>query len=238
MLSRIRRMAEAARARTEEDQQRQQVIGPERFDDPLAARTEWVPAVEGGTNFCTRVLVQVSPRRVEFRPTTAARVVPIVFVLVGLAALAFAVWALLNERGYFVGTMISLAVGCLFVVGGATVCCLATRRIAFDQGAGCFWKGGSTPISPAGIQSRTSAAPLAEIHAVQLLSEFIEGSRSSSHDAGSTSSYHSYEINLVLKDGSRINVVDHGDLARIRQDAGQLARFLDVPIWDVTSART
>ena len=37
-----------------------------------------------------------------------------------------------------------------------------------------------------------------------------------------------------MKDGSRVNVVDHGDLAHIRQDARQLAQFLDVPVWDAT----
>ena len=38
--------------------------------------------------------------------------------------------------------------------------------------------------------------------------------------------------NLVLADGSRVNVVDHGDLGQVRADAAMLAEFLSVPLWD------
>jgi hypothetical protein len=235
MFNRIKQMVEDARAQAAHDQPRQQVVERFKLDDPVAARTEWVPAVEGGASFCTRKLVQVSSGRVEFRPTTAGRVIPLIFLVVGLAALAFVVYALSNDVGDspFI-TIVPLAVGCLFAGGGGTLYWFMTRRIAFDQGTGCFWKGGSTPISVADIESRKDTAPLAQIHAVQLISEFIETARRSSRGSGSSSRYYSYEINLVLKDGSRINVVDHGDLARIQQDARQLGQFLDVPIWEVT----
>ncbi len=62
------------------------------------------------------------------------------------------------------------------------------------------------------------------MHALQLISEYVSGK----------SSYYSYELNLVLDDGSRINVVDHGNLAAIREDAGKLALFLAKPLWDAT----
>jgi hypothetical protein len=51
---------------------------------------------------------------------------------------------------------------------------------------------------------------------------------------GNKNSYYSYELNLVLDDGSRINVVDHGNLDRLRSDAQTLSRFLDKPVWDAT----
>ena len=49
---------------------------------------------------------------------------------------------------------------------------------------------------------------------------------------GGKSSYYSYELNLVLSDGTRLNIVDHGDLRRVRRDGATLARFLGVPLWD------
>ena len=64
---------------------------------------------------------------------------------------------------------------------------------------------------------------LSEIHALQLLSK----DRSDAEH-----SYHSYELNLVLEDGKRINVVDHGDETQIRTDAQALSRFLGKPVWD------
>jgi hypothetical protein len=50
--------------------------------------------------------------------------------------------------------------------------------------------------------------------------------------SGNKSSYYSYELNLVLDDGSRINVVDHGNLERLRSDAQTLSQFLGKPVWD------
>ncbi len=75
------------------------------------------------------------------------------------------------------------------------------------------------------VERGDSSAPLSSIHALQLLSEFVSGSKNS---------YHSYELNLVLNDGSRINVVDHGNLERLRADASTLSQFLDKPVWDAT----
>ena len=64
---------------------------------------------------------------------------------------------------------------------------------------------------------------LDDIHAIQLISEYISGKKSS---------YYSYELNLVLKDASRINVIDHGNDSTISSNAKVLSRFLDVPVWD------
>ena len=64
---------------------------------------------------------------------------------------------------------------------------------------------------------------LETIHALQLISEWV-----SSDDGG----YHSFELNLILKDGGRLNVVDHGGQDRIREDAKVLSDFLNVPVWD------
>jgi len=60
---------------------------------------------------------------------------------------------------------------------------------------------------------------------LQLLSEYVSGDKSS---------YYSYELNLVLDEASRINVVDHENLEQLRGDARTLAQFLDKLLWDAT----
>jgi hypothetical protein len=65
--------------------------------------------------------------------------------------------------------------------------------------------------------------PFGSIHALQIIRE---------HVSSSDSDYWSYELNLVLTDGSRINVVDHGDLARVRRDVVELAGLLGCRVWD------
>lgn len=67
-------------------------------------------------------------------------------------------------------------------------------------------------------------AGLEDIHALQLLSEYCRG--------GKKRSYYSYELNLVLRNGRRINVMDHGDCKKLREDAQTLSEFLDKPVWD------
>ncbi len=40
----------------------------------------------------------------------------------------------------------------------------------------------------------------------------------------------SYEINLVLKDGNRHNIIGHNDLKVIKEDTKKLSYFLQIPI--------
>ncbi len=66
-------------------------------------------------------------------------------------------------------------------------------------------------------------AEIEQIHALQLISEYCRSDKNS---------YYSYELNLILEDGKRINVVDHGNLGKIRDQAATLSEFLRKPVWD------
>ena len=71
--------------------------------------------------------------------------------------------------------------------------------------------------------------PFAEVHSIQLLDEEVRRT--------SESMFWSYELNLVLRNGNRINLIDHGNQREIRWDAGDLSRIIDVPIWDFIGYR-
>ncbi len=73
------------------------------------------------------------------------------------------------------------------------------------------------------IPAMKNHTKLNRIHAIQLISEFCSGDKSR---------YYSYELNLVLEDGSRLNVIDHGNVEAVRADAKKLAGFLGKPLWD------
>ena len=66
-------------------------------------------------------------------------------------------------------------------------------------------------------------ASLENIRAIQLVREYISGNRSS---------YYSYGLNLVCSISDRINIIDHGSLRAIREDAEVLANYLSLPVWD------
>ena len=73
------------------------------------------------------------------------------------------------------------------------------------------------------VFERNKVLSLDTVYALQLIREYVKGSESN---------YYSYELNLVLRDGQRLNVVDHGDGRRLRRDAERLAQFLGVRVWD------
>lgn len=67
-----------------------------------------------------------------------------------------------------------------------------------------------------------SSAKLADIYAIQLIDEWCGDS---SID---------YQLNLILKDGSRINVFEVKKHEKIRDVAKEIAEFLGKPVWDAT----
>jgi hypothetical protein len=202
---------------------------PSTLGDDLAMKTEWGPASGGGASFGTHRLVSVDPDRLEFKATPGAVLFYALFFVVGLAvvvgfAIAIATGSVgAQEEGLL--RYVPLGIGAVFTVVGGSLLYSGVAPIVFDRRRGEYWKGRVAPsdvADPAGIESHTD---LDRIHALQVISE---------HCRGNKSSYYSYELNLVLDDGMRLAVVDHGDLDRVRADAATLARFLDRPVWDAT----
>lgn len=189
-------------------------------DDPVARRTSWHPCKSGGTNFRTHRLVQVSPDRLEMKVTAGMVLFTGVFILFGSAALIGGLFAMREEGP---GFLILLAFGAVFAGVGGFFLRSASCPIVFDRRKGSFWRGRKEPDQVFDKASLKTCVPLENIHALQIISEYVSGNKSS---------YHSYELNLVLKDAGRVNVVDHGNLERLRTDAAQLSAFLGVPVWD------
>jgi len=206
-----------------------EAVDPARFDDPVAQQTDWGPLKPGGANFCTQKLVRVDPDRLEFHAAWGAVLVGLFFLLVGLAALAFFVagtlfgWTAASSGDKSV-LWIPALFGSLFSAAGGGMLYGFTLPVVFDRRRGYFWKGRRAPSQLLGRGAAERVTDLARIHALQLIAELCHGSKGSS--------YYSYELNLVLEDGSRVNVVDHGNLERLRQDAQALAEFLGRPLWD------
>ena len=201
---------------------------PARLGDPLALQTEWTPARRGGTNFRTHKLAAVGPNRIEFRPALGAILFYLVFfftglgVFVGLSVSWFSGGAAVS---FDPGMLVPLLISLIFIALGAYLFYNGTAPIVFEKGRGVFWKGRKGPDEAIDRRSAANFVRLDQVHAVQLIAEYISGK----------SSYYSYELNLVMADGKRITVVDHGNLDRIRDDAKTLAMFLGKPLWDATT---
>jgi hypothetical protein len=118
--------------------------------------------------------------------------------------------------------VIFLVVGLGFSLSGGYLFRQATRRIIFDKDQGFFWKSRFGPKEVPNRDSIKVIKRLSDIHAIQVISEEVS---SSEHN------YESFEINLVMHSGDRINLVDHGGYGQIVVDSVLLAKFLSIPIW-------
>lgn len=190
---------------------------PASLNDPVALKTNWRPAKRGGTNFRTHRLVQKGKQQLLFRPTLAAWLVAAAFVGSGpLMAVLF-----YHRHPFPLGnippTMLLVLAMCgVFSLIGLYFSAQHLGTMTFDGTARAF-------------TGRGQRAGFDRIHAIQIVSEYCSGGTGSFKSR----SFASYELNLVLKDGERLNVTDHGDAVRLREDADILARFLGRPIWDV-----
>lgn len=201
---------------------------PGVFNDPLALETEWSPAKKGGASFGTHRLHSVGPTRMAFRPTRGAMAFYSLFLIIGVALLTFFAVSMVSrsDGGTAIRMTVPILIGLVFTVAGAGMLYTGIAPIIFDGHRGEFWKGRMAPWEARNNRELAAHTPIDRIHALQIISERV------STDDGS---YTSYELNLVLDDGARLNVVDHGNLDDLRRDARTLASFIDKPVWDATA---
>jgi hypothetical protein len=198
---------------------------PSRFNDPVAMITEWTPLKRGGSNFKTHKLVEINFQRVEFKPTIFTIFFSLIFFTAGIGiAMSFGINNLKQGPTFIrFEYLFPLLFGLVFASIGVFLFMFFSKPIVFDKTFGYFWKGRKEPAQIYDQGRKKKSVLLSEIHALQIISEYVSTSKNS---------YRSYELNLVLSDGSRVNVIDHGKLESIRDDAQKLSAFLGVTIWD------
>jgi ABC-type multidrug transport system fused ATPase/permease subunit len=193
------------------------------------AGVSWKPLKGGGVNYVTRKLVETSGFRVEFVPTFLSRVLYLFFVIFPLLFVVGPIYDLLKNgvdaifENIFV-LMIQMAILLLFLVVTVRAFVKSSQNIIFDKSKGVYWKGnGDLPVEYVSDVSKDFVL-LRDIKAIQIIKETV---------SGNNKSFISYELNVVLADKSRANIVDHSGEKQIKEDAKVLAQFLNVPVWDL-----
>ncbi len=168
--------------------------------------TSFEPLCPGGSNFCSHRLDFSEWGRVRVVSTWAAKLAACVFVDVAIAIVAVAVFV---ERA----RLLCLIYGGVFLAIGVflTWTLVLRNRAFFNLIAGQFVRG-------------KEVVDFSRIVALQVVVECVKG--------GKGGAYLSRELNLVLDDGSRVNVLDHGNLAHFEADTQKLAEALQLEVWD------
>ena len=188
-----------------------EILDLSAFGNEVAFKTSWEPLVGGGTNFCTHRAEKNASLMgdiIVFKTAIQAYLFAISFVATG------AMFAIASAAGEFedkIGLMglCFLAFGCWYLWS------LRQKESIFDRYSSELTQG-------------KKSFDLKNAEAIQLIREYVRGNESS---------YYSYELNLICSDGSRINIVDHGALRKLREDAALLAEYLSIPVWDAIDFR-
>ena len=151
-----------------------------------------------------------------FRAT--ARTSSFYLVIAGLSLSLAAVFIGLGaHHRSFVAAAIG-AIGVLVFVLNVRSHVAATKPVRLDPARRVLRDGRRSPAA-----GDVGSAGFAEILGLQLIAE--------EQNMGD-SAFMSYELNAVLRDGSRLSLVNHADEHEVRRSAEKLARLLRVPIWE------
>jgi hypothetical protein len=187
------------------------IFNPKNYKDTVAQTTEWTTILQGkNSNLRIKRLSQEGETKLRFKPSASSIAIYRNCVLAGLAALALMTFTQ-------AGTWIMWILAVIAVLLGGWGVYLQSQPLDFDKTAGVFRRGKKQSIK------------FDEIHAVQLLSRIVEAK---TPPKGEVKQISIYELNLVLNDGSRVNLVSHGGLKEILEDSNAISDFINKPIWD------
>ena len=192
-------------------QDKREILDLGAFGNEIAFKTSWEPLVGGGTNFCTHRVQKDASLDGDifvFKTTIQAYLFAFSFVALGAMLAISSAAAKAPDQFALIGLGI-LAFGCWYQWS------LRQKESRFDRYSNELTQG-------------KKSFDLKNAEAIQLIREYVRGNKSS---------YYSYELNLICSDGSRINIVDHGALRKLREDAALLAEYLSIPVWDAIDFR-
>jgi hypothetical protein len=184
---------------------------PASLGDPVATRTSWKPLRKGGTNVCLHRLSSRGPDRLGFRPTVIGVLGPLLVMGLGGGVMAAIPSLPVADAHYLFAFFAMILIGPGAFLLGARMLLWTVQPRVFDRRRGVLARGWSPSID------------LARIHALQIITEVC---------TTKSTPFFSYELNLVLADGERVNLLDHGDLPQLRKDAATLSAFTGLPLWD------
>ena len=195
------------------------------FDDPFALQIDWTPIGKKGPEFRTHNLVQANQYRMEFK----------VDMLQILRHYAVDILIL------FIIILLLIPVNIIFSIFPIIAMCSIIRKVyiffipvVFDKQNDAFWRGWWKNNDSLTLKNSFHFMKLNDVYALQVVVEHVK-EIIISPTSSSQRIYCSYELNFILKDSSRINMIVHGDKEKLKEDAAVLARFLNKPLWDVTS---
>lgn len=185
---------------------------PSEFNDEIALRTEWA-SLTTKNNSNSHKLLEKPGSKLFYRPTARLifGLIQMLLLLSGFGALLLFGLIVNAFRGEFSTLNIfTLLIGSIFFGLPIAMVFEIYRPIAFDLINQC-------------VTLKKERTSFSEVYAVQLLRGYDDKARPY------------YQINLVLRDASRIFIMNYNDTSTARTDAVRIARAMNLAlsrIWD------
>lgn len=192
-------------------------LSEKRFDT-----IEWKSINKGGASFKTHDAVTLDSSIFRFEAARNAKLFGLIFFIPVLAFTIFPILAIIHQVPVWNVLSVFFFLALFFMI--LTIYQSITAPSIFDKDLDLFWKQRPTLfklLHPKG----NFVVDLDDIKAIQLIRQYIKGKNRA---------YYSYEINLVLDNNQRLNVVDHGEGKQALEQAKSLAEFLEVPLLNGT----
>jgi hypothetical protein len=204
-----------------------------RFNHPIANGTSWNPLRGGGANFQTQKLSLTADNQLKVVKSRSGKAFYLLFAGIGSFVMLLGIFLTLealqadirNDGDDNLSGIISMIpFGLIFFLVGF-IPLYYSRKLNFDKSSGICYFGKTHPKDVFRNRKSIKYFRMDEIKGLQILAEYVQSSEDN---------YYSYELNLILDNFERINVMDHGNLNTLREDAQMLSKYLDVPVFDAT----
>lgn len=181
------------------------------------------PLKSGGSNFKTNKLKQHSSSVFLYKPTIGFIIFASIFAGIGYSSFIYGIIKIFTKNS---SELFLILFGAVFGFVGTFLFYEAFRPRVFDKSKNIYYQSYKIKNNRNNSKIEKNQVPLNKIVALQIIGEHIRGDNRT---------YPSFELNLVLSNNTRRNVVDHGNLKSVVSDAQKLSDFLNIPIWHSTS---
>ncbi len=185
--------------------------------DQEDVKVETTPLKRGGASFKTKDIIFTNGLAYT-QKSKGAKIFSWTFFLIGDALVLFGIY-LYFYKNEIEALLPLVIIGSIFSLVGFLMIKL-TKKITFDKSVGVYYTTKNYNPMALGVE-HVKQGKLRDIKHIQVLKELVKTDKSS---------FYSYEINLVLKDGNRLNVVDHGNLNVIKEQVQGLEVFLGIKV--------
>ena len=179
------------------------------------------PLSGGGSNFQTHRLV-FKENKIFIVPTKRYCALPLLFSLFGVVFLSLS-FSKNAPSAFFLFAMAPLLFGLMIFLYMAF-----GKRPAFELTTRRFFPKGLPKNADDPMTLYTEGITLSDTEGLQLLSKTVSGNKGGR--------YLCYELNLKMRSGERIPLMNHGGAKAIREDARRLSEALSLPLEDATAA--